>query len=100
MIVSNVRRMSKKSEADGGGTAVAASSSIGSADASLEVVPVAEEGGGVVPEGSSLGRLELGLNWTAFCLRKVAPMGATQQTSAEEDEVLKQLQKTRANISL
>ena len=47
------------------------------ADASPEVVPVAEGGRGAVPEGSTLGRLELGLNWAAFCLRKVAPMWAT-----------------------
>ena len=52
--------MLKSFEVDGGGTAAAAST--GSADASLEVVPVAEEGRGAVPEGSTLGHLELGLN--------------------------------------
>ena len=49
MTVSNVRRMSKSLEVDGGGTAAAAAVSTGSADASPELVPV-EEGGGVVPE--------------------------------------------------
>ena len=53
--------MSKTFEADGGGTAAAATSTR-SANASPEVVPVAEEGGGAVPEGSTLGRLELRLN--------------------------------------
>ena len=43
MTVSNVRQMSKTSEADGAGT-VATAASIGSTDASSEVVPV-EEGG-------------------------------------------------------
>ena len=62
MTVSNVRRMSKSSEIDGGGTAATTSSFIGLVNASLEVVPVVEEGGGAVPEGSTLGRLELGLN--------------------------------------
>ena len=61
MTVSNVRRMSKTSEAYGGGIA-AATASIGSVDALLEVIPIAEEGGGAVPEGSTLGRLELDLN--------------------------------------
>ena len=59
MIVSNVRRMSKLSEVDGGGTAVVATP-IGSADASLEVVTV-EEGGGAVLEVSTRGHLELSL---------------------------------------
>ena len=62
MTVSNVRRMSKSSKADGGGTTAAAASSTGSADASPEVVPIVEEAGGAVLEGSTLGRLELGLN--------------------------------------
>ena len=59
MTVSNVRRMSKSSEVDGGGTgtAVAPTGSIG---ASLEVVPI-EEGGGVVLKGSTQGHLELSL---------------------------------------
>ena len=57
MTVSNVRRMSKSSEVDGGGTSAAAPP-IGSAKASLEVVPV-KEGRGVVPEDSTLGRVEL-----------------------------------------
>ena len=43
MTVSNVRRMSKSFEVDGGGTVVAAAP-IESTDASPEVVPV-EEGG-------------------------------------------------------
>ena len=51
--------MSKSSEVDGGGTAVAAAPT-GSADASPEVVPV-EEGGGAIPKGSSQGHLELSL---------------------------------------
>ena len=59
MIVSNVRRMSKSSEVDGGGTGTAVAPT-GSIDASLEVVPI-EEGGGVVPEGSTQGHLELSL---------------------------------------
>ena len=60
MTVFNVQRMSKSSEVKGGGTAttVARTRSI---DASPEVVPV-EEGGGAVPEGSTLGRLELSLS--------------------------------------
>ena len=59
MTVSNVRRMSKSFEVDGGGTAVAAAPT-GSIDASPEVVPI-EEGRGVVPEGSTQGHLELSL---------------------------------------
>ena len=59
MTVSNVRRMSKSSEVDGGGTGTAVAPT-GSIDASLEVVPI-EEGGGVVPEGSTQGHLELSL---------------------------------------
>ena len=59
MIVSKVRQISKSSEVGGGRTAAAAAPT-GSADASPEVVPV--EGGGMVPEGSTLGHLELGLN--------------------------------------
>ena len=62
MTVSNVRRMSKSSEANGGGTAIAVASSTGLADVSSEVVPVAEGVGGAVPEGSTLERLDLGLN--------------------------------------
>ena len=61
MTVSNVRRMSKSSEVNGGGTAATVAST-GSVDASPEEVPVVEEGGGAVPEGSTLGHLELGLN--------------------------------------
>ena len=51
MTVSNVRRMSKSSEVDGGRTTATAAPT-GSADASPEVVPV-EEGGGEVSEGST-----------------------------------------------
>ena len=58
MTVSNVRQMSKSSKVEGGGTAAAAALT-GSADASLEVAPVEEGGGGTVPEGSTLRRLEL-----------------------------------------
>ena len=58
MTVSNIRRMSKSSEVEAGGTAVAAAAPIGLADASLEAIPVEEGGGGVVPEGLTLGRLE------------------------------------------
>ena len=57
MTVSNVRRMSKSSEVDGGGTSATAAP-IGLAEASLEVVPI-KEGGGVVPEDSTLGCVEL-----------------------------------------
>ena len=62
MTVFNVQRMSKSSEVKGGGTAttVARTRSI---DASPEVVPVEEGGGGAVPEGSTLGRLELSLSY-------------------------------------
>ena len=56
MTISNVHRMSKSSKVDGGGIA-AATSSTGSADASPEVVHVAEGGGGAVPEGLTLGYL-------------------------------------------
>ena len=59
MTVSNVRRMSKSSEVDGGGTAAAAPPT-GLVDASPEVVPIEKEGV-VVPEGSTQGRLELSL---------------------------------------
>ena len=58
MTVSNVRRMSKSSKVDGGGTTVAVATLAGLADASPEVVPV-DEGGGAVLEGSTRGRLEL-----------------------------------------
>ena len=51
--------MSKSSEVGGGGTAVVVAP-IGSIDTSLEVIPI-EEGGGVVPNGSTQGRLELSL---------------------------------------
>ena len=54
MTVSNVRRMSKSFEVDGGGTAAVAAPT-GLVDASPEVVPV-EEGGGPVLEGSTRGR--------------------------------------------
>ena len=59
MIVSNVQRMSKSFEVDGGGTAAAAAPT-GLVDASPEVVPVEEEGG-LVPEGSTQRLLELSL---------------------------------------
>ena len=62
MTVSNVRRMSKSFEANGGGTATTVASLTGLADVSSEVVPVAERVGGAVPEGSTLERLDLGLN--------------------------------------
>ena len=58
MTVSNVRRMSKSFEVDGGGTVVAAAPTE-STDASPEVVPI--EGRGVVPEGSTQRHLELSL---------------------------------------
>ena len=54
MTISHVRQMSKSSEANGGGTATAVASSTG--------LTVAEGVGGAVPEGSTLGRLDLGLN--------------------------------------
>ena len=53
MTVSNVRRMSKSSEVDGGGT-TATTVATGSADALPEVVPI-EEGGGAVPKGQLKG---------------------------------------------
>ena len=58
MTVSNIRQMSKSSKIDGG----AAAASTGSTNASPEEVPIAEEGGGAVPEGLTLGCLEHGLN--------------------------------------
>lgn len=61
MTVSNVRRMSKSFDIDGGGTAAAAAFT-GSANASPEEVPIAEEGRGAVLEGLTLGCLEHGLN--------------------------------------
>ena len=82
MTASNVRRKSKTSEADGGGTATVAAST-GSTDASTEVVLVAEGGGGAVPKGSTLGRLKLDLNWAALYLRNVALMGATMCIGSE-----------------
>ena len=82
MTVSNLRRMSKSFEVEGGGTASAATP-IGSTNASLEVVPVEEGRGGAVLEGSTLGHLKLSLIWVALCLRKVAPMGATMCTGSK-----------------
>ena len=52
MTASKVRRMTKSSEVDGGGTTVAVATPAGLADASPEVVPV-EEGGGEVLEDST-----------------------------------------------
>ena len=60
MTFSNVRRMSKSSEVEGGGTATTPPPT-GLADTSPEVVPVEEGGGGTIPEGSNLGHLELSL---------------------------------------
>ena len=54
MTVSNVRRMSKSSEVDSGGTTVA----VGSTNTLAEVSPVEVGGRGITPEGSSLGFLE------------------------------------------
>ena len=51
--------MSKSFEVDGGGTVVAAAPT-GSTDNSPEVVHI-EEGGGVVPKGSTRRHLELSL---------------------------------------
>ena len=75
MTVSNIYRMSKSSEVEGGGTAVATA---GSTDSSAIVSPVEEGGGGATPEDSTLGRLEL-----ALYLRKVAPIGAIIWTGLE-----------------
>ena len=58
MTVSNVQRMSKSFEVDGGGTTVAVAAAAGSADASPKVVPI-DEGGGAVLEVSTRGCLEL-----------------------------------------
>jgi len=57
MTVSNIRRMFKSSEVEGGGTAAA-----GSTDTSAVVSPVKEREGGATPEDSTLGCLELALN--------------------------------------
>ena len=81
MIVSNVRWMSKSFEVDGGGIVVAAAPT-GSTGDSPKVVPI-EEGGGVVPEGSTRRHLELSLIWAALCLRQVVPMGAIMCTGSE-----------------
>ena len=53
--------MSKSSKVEGGGI-VAAAAPTGSVDALPEVALVEEGGRGVVPEGSTLGRLELSLS--------------------------------------
>ena len=58
MTDSNIRRMSKSSEVEGGGIAAVAAGSI---DASAEVSFVEEGGGGATPEDSTLGHLELAL---------------------------------------
>ena len=50
--------MSKSSEVEGGGIAIATTAG-GSTDALAEVSPVEEGGGGATPEGSTLGRLKL-----------------------------------------
>ena len=44
---------------------------------SAVISPIEEGEGGATPEGSTLGRLELALNWAALYRRKVAPIGAT-----------------------
>ena len=75
MTVSNIRQMFESSEVEGGGT-VAAATTTRSTDASIEVSPVEEGGGGATPEDSTLGCLELALIQAALCLRKVAPIGA------------------------
>ena len=80
MIVSNVRRMSKSSKVEDGGTTPTAAPT-GSTDASPEVVPI--EGGGVVPEGSTQRHLEFSLIWAALYLRQVVPMGAIMCTGSE-----------------
>ena len=62
MIVSNIRRMSKSFELEGGGVAVVAiAAAAGSTDSSAIVSPVEEGGGGATLEGSTLGRLEFAL---------------------------------------
>ena len=59
MTVSNIRRISKSSEVEGGGIAVAA---VGLTDASIIVSPVVEGGGeGATPKDSTLGHLKLAL---------------------------------------
>lgn len=57
MIVYNIRRMSESFKVEGGGTVTAARST----DYSAVVSPVKEGGGGVIPEDSTLGHLELAL---------------------------------------
>ena len=47
MTVSNLRRMSKSFEVEGGGTIAAV---VGSTNASVEVSPIEEGGGGVTPK--------------------------------------------------
>ena len=72
MTVSNIQRISESFEVEGGGTVA----TIGSIDASVEVSHVEEGGGGVTPEDSTLGCLELALIYTTLCQRTVAPIGA------------------------
>ena len=58
MTVSNIRQMFESSDVEGGGTAVAA---VGSTNSSVVVSLVGKGGGGAIPEGSTIGCLELAL---------------------------------------
>ena len=62
MTVSNKRRMFESSKVRGGGTSAEASASVAWSMGSLVVVSPVEDGGGMTPEGSTLGHLELALN--------------------------------------
>ena len=74
MTVSNIQRILKSSEVEGGGLAVV----VGSTNASVVRSPEEEArgGGGAPEEDSTLRRLELPLIGAAICQRKVVPIGA------------------------
>ena len=67
---SNVRQMSESSEVVDGGTLASAATAL---DVSAASAPVDEGGGGITPEGASLGHEGSTLKWAALYLRKVAP---------------------------
>ena len=77
---SNIHRMSESSEVVGGGTLAAAAAV--APEVSAAVAPVEEGGGGTSPEDAPLGPKGSTLKWAAFCLRKVAPKGATTWTGS------------------
>ena len=55
--------------------------------------------GGVTPESSTLGRLELAFIWAALYLRKVAPMGAMIWTNSDSGNSTKQRQNIKPYTS-